>query len=80
MRTLFTSILLLTSMATAMAQAPSWLEDNLYGGGKMNGVVAVVTLIIAGIGLWLWAQDRRLKRMEDRIKRSDDQTAHGKLH
>jgi uncharacterized protein HemX len=80
MRTLLTITLLLSTMAPSMAQAPSWLEDNLYGGGKMNAVVAVVTLIIAGIGLWLWAQDRRLKRMEERIGRSDDQTAHEKLH
>lgn len=71
MNTFRTRTLLLLALipAFAQAQAPSWLEDNLYGGGKMNAVVAVVTLIIAGIGLWLWAQDRRLKRLEEKMNK-----------
>ena len=56
---------------TLKAQAPHWLEDKLYGGGKMNAVVAVVGVIVIGIGLWMWMQDRRLKRMEDRLNEQD---------
>jgi len=72
MRTLAALLLSTLPACAALAQAPSWLEDNLYGGGKMNAVAAVVGVILLGIGLWLWAQDRRLKRMEERIGRSDD--------
>ncbi len=60
--------LLAPTLAYAQA-APTWLEDNLYGGGKMNAVVVVVAIIILGIGVWLWAQDRRLKRMEEKLKK-----------
>lgn len=69
MRTLLLSLLLLLGALPAHAgNAPSWLEDQLYGGGKMNAVVAVVSLILLGIGVWLWLQDRRLTRMEEKMK------------
>ncbi len=70
MRTFCTFLLLLLGSVAAQAQvAPSWLEDKLYGGGKMNAVVVVVAIIIVGIGAWLWMQDRRLKRMEEKINK-----------
>lgn len=69
MRTFLTFTLFFLGLGTAMAQgAPSWLENSLHGNGKINTVIAVVAVIILGIGLWMWAQDRRLKRMEERIK------------
>lgn len=69
MRILLTCILFFMGLGPAMAQAaPNWLEESLYGNGKINTVVAVVSIIILGIGLWLWAQDRRLSRMERTIE------------
>lgn len=69
MRTFLTITLFFLGLGTAMAQgAPSWLENSLYGNGKINTVVAVVAVIILGIGVWLWAQDRRLSRMEEKMK------------
>jgi type IV secretory pathway VirB2 component (pilin) len=64
MRTFLTITLFFLGLGTAMAQAPSWLEHSLHGNGKINTVVAVVGVIILGIGLWMWAQDRRIGRME----------------
>jgi type IV secretory pathway VirB2 component (pilin) len=51
-----------------MAQdaAPSWLEHTLHGNGKINTVVAVVAIIILGLGIWMWRMDRRLRAMETR--------------
>ncbi len=46
--------------------APSWLEHSLHGNGKINVVVAVVGLIVLGLGLWMWRMDLRLKRLEQR--------------
>jgi uncharacterized protein HemX len=54
--------------ATAQAAPPHWLEDSLHGSGKMNTVVAVVAIIILGIGIWLFAQDRKLTRLEERMR------------
>lgn len=73
MRTFLSLSLLLTSMIVAAQTstshisgnaAPSWLESTLYGGGKINAVVAVVAVIILGIGVWMWRMDRRLTKME----------------
>lgn len=65
MRTFLTITLFFLGLGTAMAQgAPNWLEDSLHGSGKINTVIAVVAVIILGIGLWLAAQDRRIGRME----------------
>jgi len=50
--------------ASAQNAAPSWLESTLYGSGKINAVVAVVALIISGIGIWMWRMDRRITNLE----------------
>jgi hypothetical protein len=52
-------------MANAQDAAPCWLENTLYGNGKINAVIAVIAVILLGIGVWLYRQDRRLKRLED---------------
>lgn len=70
MRTLTTMTLLLLSIGRSMAQAPpEWLEQSLHGNGKINTVFTVVAVILVGIGIWLWAQDRRLTRMEKMIEK-----------
>ena len=62
-----TALLTLTAL-NSMAQdaAPSWLEHTLHGNGKINTVVAVVAIIILGLGIWMWRMDRRLRAMETR--------------
>ena len=70
MRTLL-FLLSLCSTLPLLAQdaAPSWLEDSLYRGGKINAVVAVVAVIILGIGLWMFSMDRKLRRMEKQVQK-----------
>lgn len=70
MRT-FTSLTLTVLALSAQAQnaAPNWLENTLYTSGKMNTVLIVVTAIILGIGIWMFTMDRRIKRMEERMKK-----------
>ncbi len=62
-------LLLLAMSAHAQSAAPNWLENTLYGNGKLNTVLIVVSVIIVGIGFWMFAMDRRIKRMEERIKK-----------
>lgn len=65
MRTFLALLLFITSFAArAESAAPTWLESTLYGNGKINVVVAVVAVIILGIGFWLWRMDRRLTKLE----------------
>ena len=61
-------LFLLTVPAFAQSAAPSWLENTLYGNGKLNVVLIVVAVIILGIGFWMFRMDRRLTKMEDRMK------------
>jgi type IV secretory pathway VirB2 component (pilin) len=65
-----TAFMILASLNT-MAQdaAPSWLEHSLHGNGKINTVVAVVAIIILGLGLWMWRMDQRIKAMEERHRK-----------
>jgi CcmD family protein len=60
---------LMTASTFAQSGAPGWLEEQLYSSGKINTVVAVVAVILLGIGLWLFRMDRRIKDMEGRIKK-----------
>jgi hypothetical protein len=61
---------MLTATATfAQNGAPGWLEEQLYHSGKINTVVAVVSVLLLGIGLWLFRMDRRIARMEARTKK-----------
>jgi type IV secretory pathway VirB2 component (pilin) len=52
MRAFATTALLTLTALNSMAQdaAPSWLEHTLHGNGKINTVVAVVAIIILGLG------------------------------
>jgi CcmD family protein len=70
MRTILLFTLFFTStFAHAQGAAPTWLEDSLHAQGKFNAVTIVVGVIILGIGLWMWSMDRKLKRMEERMKK-----------
>ena len=62
------ALLLFTLHANAQNAAPSWLEESLYGNGKINTVVNVVSIILLGIGVWMFRMDRKLSRMEKKMK------------
>lgn len=65
MRKLLLSATLLLMGLPLLAQgAPSWIEDSLYRGAKINAVVAVVAVIITGLAFWMFRLDRRISTME----------------
>jgi hypothetical protein len=53
-------------VATFANDAPDWLENTLFSSGKMNTVIAVVLVILIGILIWLFIQDKRIKRLEEK--------------
>jgi len=74
MRTLHRlSALLIGTLAAAgtFAQqpAPDWLEETMYHSGKINTVIAVVAVLLIGLAAWLFSMDRRIKRMEQDLKK-----------
>jgi CcmD family protein len=59
-------LLLLLSYTTVFAQAASTVEmdDALRSNGKIYVVVSVIAVIFAGLAIYLFSIDRRLKKIE----------------
>lgn len=67
-RTLTLIILSLASAATfAQPGQENWLVDTMYKSGKINTVVAVVSVLIAGLATWMFMMDRKVRRMEKEL-------------
>lgn len=58
----------LTSMMASAAEPPSWLVETMYTSGKINTVVAVVSVLIVGLATWMFLLDRKLRRMEEEMR------------
>lgn len=68
-RLIATLLFIAGSVASTFAQgSPGLLEETMFRSGKINVVVAVVTVILAGLAIWMFNMDRRVKRMEERGK------------
>jgi CcmD family protein len=59
-------ILLLLNFVTAFAQDPQSVEmaDTLRSSGKIYVVIATIVIIFIGLAIYLFAIDRRLKKIE----------------
>lgn len=74
MRTKLTSLLMLVILAALPAGtfaqgAPSWLEETMFASGKINTVVAVVSVVLLGLAGWMFAMDMKLRKLERRVKK-----------
>lgn len=56
-------LLLLLAYSNLFAQSPQ-MDDTLRSSGKIYVVVVVVAIIFVGLALYLFAIDRRLKKIE----------------
>lgn len=75
MRTKVTSLLILVILlalpASSFAQetAPPWLEETMFASGKINTVLIVVSVVLLGLGGWMFAMDMKLRNLERRLKK-----------
>lgn len=75
MRTKVTSLLILVMLlalpARSFAQeaAPAWLEETMFASGKINTVLIVVSVVLLGLGGWMFAMDAKLRNLERRLKK-----------
>jgi len=61
-------VLLLSAVAAAAdAQTPE-MADRMRAEGKIFVVVAIILIILAGLIAYLFAMDRKVKKLEDFIK------------
>lgn len=58
--------LLLFWAAALQASAQSGMEEYFYASGKIKVVVAVVTVVISGILLYIISLERRIKKIENK--------------
>ncbi|MEO8067126.1 MAG: CcmD family protein [Flavobacteriales bacterium] len=68
---LFFLFLLSALPAGSFAQeaAPAWVEETMFSSGKMTTVVIVVTAVLVGLGVWMFAMDMKLRKLERRLKK-----------
>lgn len=60
-------------LSQAAQAADSKPVEWLRGEGKFNVVATVLTVIFAGIVLWLFVQDRKLSKLEKEIKNKNNE-------
>jgi CcmD family protein len=65
---LFTLIVILMSITVTTAQDTVDMADLMRSSGKIYVVVAVAMVVLAGIFIYLIALDRKVTRMENRLK------------
>jgi CcmD family protein len=64
---LFSLLFILTSFV-ANAQADIEMADQFRADGKIYVVIAVVSIILAGLFVYLFRLDRKLTNLENRLK------------
>lgn len=63
-------VILAAVPASTFAQgAPGWLEETMFASGKINTVVAVVSVVLLGLAGWMFAMDLKLRKLEKRIRK-----------
>lgn len=65
MKKIITCIIPLVLASSVHAQDS--VEKALKGGDKINAVYVVLLIIFLGIVVYLWTQDARIKKIEERI-------------
>ena len=56
---------LLSGATFAQPSQESWLVETMYKSGKINSVMAVMAVLIAGLAAWMFMMDRKIRRMEE---------------
>lgn len=60
--------LMLLPFLTAAAQDSTGLGETLQDDGKLNAVIAVVLVILAGIFVFLFRIEKQVQKLEDELK------------
>ncbi len=61
--------LLLSAATFAQDQRQNWLVETMYKSGKINTVIAVVSVVLIGIATWLFLMDRRIGKIEKEMRK-----------
>ncbi|MFN3916128.1 MAG: CcmD family protein [Flavobacteriales bacterium] len=61
-------LILVSLFLWSIAAQAQGLENSLYSNGKINIVVGVVVIIFSGIIFYLIRMERKIKRLEKKVK------------
>ncbi len=61
---MFIAASLFSAATFAQQSQESGLVETMYKSGKINSVMAVVAVLIAGLAAWMFVMDRKVRRME----------------
>lgn len=64
---LLSFVLFLTALA-ARAQGDVEMADRLRADGKIYVIVLIILIVLAGLFVYLFLLDRKVKKLEDRLK------------
>jgi hypothetical protein len=64
----FAAAALIAASTFAQSDPNGLFEETMFRSGKINVVVAVVSVILLGLATWLFMMDRRVKKMEERMR------------
>lgn len=60
------TLLLLTLSTSILAQRPVEMADTMRDNGKIYVVVLVLSIVLAGMFIYLWTIDRKVTRLENK--------------
>ncbi len=63
-----TMAILLMAAFTTYAQTEVEMADRLRAEGKIYVIVLIILIVLAGLFIYLFMLDRKVKRLEDRLK------------
>lgn len=61
---LLSAWLIFVAPAQAQEQNPVSMADDFYASGKIYVVIVTISIIFAGLAIYLFSIDRRLKKLE----------------
>jgi hypothetical protein len=67
MKTIFNTLFLLVALTASAQQSPA-MADGMRSEGKIYVVIAVIALIFAALAVFLVYLERKVSRMEKRLK------------
>ncbi|MCX7637466.1 MAG: CcmD family protein [Cyclobacteriaceae bacterium] len=63
-----TFLFVILTVLAAVAQTDVEMADRLRADGKIYVIVLIILIVLAGLFIYLFLMDRKIKKLEDRLK------------
>lgn len=69
LKNILSAILFLAITSGAYAQAGEPLDEMMRPEGKINVVITVLSIIVVGLGIYLFSMDKKISKLEKNSKK-----------